>query len=298
MDKLRAMEVFTRIVDAGSMTAAADQLNMSAPAVVRSLAALERSLGVRLMHRTTRRSSLSDEGREYYERCKRVIADVEEADAALSSRRAKPRGKLRITAPVMFGRMHVAPVIAAFTAQYRDIEVELLLLDRIVDLVEEGIDAAIRIGQLTDSSMVALPIGDTHRVVCAAPMYLRRAGTPRTPDDLLMHRTILFTGLSSTGEWTFAGKPPQRVAIRPFLRTNQFDAALDSCVRGLGCAQFLAYQVAEPLAKGKLKLVLADCEPPAMPIHLVYPHARLLSANVRAFVDAAGPAIRKSARTK
>ncbi|MFM9969808.1 MAG: LysR family transcriptional regulator, partial [Burkholderiales bacterium] len=289
---------FVRIVETGSMTAAADQLHMSAPAVVRSLAALERSVGVRLMHRTTRRSSLSDEGREYFERCKRVLADIEEADATLSSRRAIPRGRLRITAPVTFGRMHVAPAIAAFTDQYREIEVELLLLDRIVDLVEEGIDAAIRIGHLADSSMVALPLGETRRVVCASTAYLRRQGTPRTPQDLLSHRNILFTGLAPNGEWLFAGKPTKRVAIRPFLRTNQFDVALDSCLRGQGCAQFLAYQVAQALATGRLKRLLGDCEAPPIPIHLVYPHARLLSANVRAFVDAAAPAIQKTMQTK
>ncbi|MSQ55541.1 MAG: LysR family transcriptional regulator, partial [Betaproteobacteria bacterium] len=267
--------------------AAADVLGMSGPSVVRSLAALERAVGVRLLHRTTRRSSLSDEGREYYERCKRVLAQVEEADAALSARRVEPKGRLRLTAPVTYGRMHLAPVVAEFAAKHQGVEIELLLLDRVVDLVEEGIDAAVRIGHLPESTLVALPVGETRRVVCAAPAYLKRAGVPATPQDLAAHRTILFTGLTTTSEWAFGGKPPRRVTIRPFLRTNQIDAALDACLRGLGCAQFLSYQVNDLVAMGKLRRVLPEHEPPPMPIQLVYPHARLLSSNVRAFVDAA-----------
>ena len=287
MDKLRAMEIFVSVVEAGSLTAAADALGMSAPAVVRSLAALERAVGVRLIHRTTRRSSLSDEGREYFDRAKRVLADVADADAALLARRIAPTGRLRITAPVTYGRLHVAPVLADFAAMHGGLEVDLLLLDRVVDLVEEGIDAAIRIGHLHESSLVALPLGETRRVLCAAPADLKRAGVPRTPADLAKLRSILFTGLSQTDEWTFAGKPARRLAIKPFLRTNHVEAALDPCLRGLGCAQFLCYQVIDHINAGRLRRLLPDLEPTPLPIHLVYPHARLLSSNVRAFIDAA-----------
>lgn len=287
MDKLRAMQIFVKIVDAGSMAAAADALGISGPAVVRSLAALERTVGARLLNRTTRRSSLSDEGREYYERCKRVLAEVEEADASLSARRIEPRGRLRLTAPVTYGRMHVAPVVAEFATKYPAVEIELLLLDRVVELVEEGIDAAIRIGHLTESTLVALKLGETGRITCAAPAYLRRAGTPKVPDDLLGHRTIHFSGLSTSPEWQFGPKGRTPISIRPFLRTNHVDAALDACLRGLGCAQFLGYQVRQLLEAGKLRLVLAEFSPPPVPIQLVYPHARLLSSNVRAFVDLA-----------
>lgn len=293
MDKLRAMQIFVHIVDAGSLTAAANTLGMSGPAVVRSLAALERSVGVRLLQRTTRRSSLSDEGREYYERCKRVLSEVEAADAALSARRIEPKGRLRLTAPVTYGRMHLAPVVSAFAARYPGIEVELLLLDRVVDLVEEGIDAAVRIGHLPESTLVALRLGQTRRVVCAAPAYLKRAGTPSVPQELAQHRCVLFTGLSATSEWSFAGKPPRRVAIFPFLRTNQIDVGLDACRSGYGCAQFLSYQVKDLIAAGKLVRVLADFEPPPVPINLVYPHTRHLSPNVRAFVDAALQRLRR-----
>lgn len=279
------MQVFVRIVESGSLTAAADALDLSVPSVVRSLAALEHAVGVRLLNRTTRRSSLSDEGREYYERCRRVLHEVEAADAALSARRVKPKGRLRLTAPVMYGRLCLAPVLMQFAAKYPDVELELLLLDRVVDLVEEGMDAAIRISRLPESSLVAVRVGETRRVICAAPAYLRRAGMPQTPADLASHRCILFTGLATGNEWTFAGEPPARVAIRPALRTNQFDVAIDAVLQGLGCGQFLCYQAQALMEKGKLARILGKFEPPALPIQIVYPHARLLSANVRAFVD-------------
>jgi DNA-binding transcriptional LysR family regulator len=287
MDRLRAMQVFVRIVEAGSLTAAADALDLSVPAVVRSLAALERAVGVRLLNRTTRRSSLSDEGREYYEHCRHVLSEIETADAALSARRAEPRGRLRLTAPVIYGRTHLAPVVMEFAGKHRRVEVELLLLDRIVDLVEEGIDAAIRISHLPESSLVAVPVAETRRVLCASPGYLNSAGTPATPGDLAAHRCVQFSGLSSGNTWSFGGKAPTRVPIRPVLRTNQFDVALDAVLQGFGCGQFLLYQVEALLAKRRLRRILGAFEPPAVPIQIVYPHSRLLSPNVRTFVDLA-----------
>lgn len=292
MDKLRAMEIFVRIVDEGSLTAAADALGMSGPSVVRALAALERAMGVRLMNRTTRRSSLSDEGREYYERCKRVLAEVAEADASISARRTEPSGRLRLTAPVMYGRMHLAPIVADFMAKYPRMEIELLLLDRIIDLVEEGVDVALRIGNLPDSTLVAVPAGATRRVVCAAPSYLKRAGVPKSPADLVDHRCIVFSGLSRSTDWLFAGKRSAQVDVHPALRTNQFDVAVDACLRGLGCGQFLSYQVDSLVNAGKLKRVLGEFEPAPLPIHAVYPHGRHVSANVRAFMDMAVPRLR------
>ncbi len=170
-------------------------------------------------------------------------------------------------------------------AKYQALEVELLLLDRVVDLVEEGIDAGLRIGQLPESTLVAVAVGETRRVMCAAPSYLKRAGTPKVPTDLTAHATIAFTGLTPGSEWSFAGKPAVRIPIRPALRTNQFDVAIDACLRGLGFGQFLCYQVNALLEAGKLKRVLGAFEPVPSPIQVVYPHARLLSPNVRAFVD-------------
>jgi len=293
MDKLRAMETFVRIVERGSLTAAADSLRTSAPSVVRMLAALEESIGVRLLNRTTRRIALTDEGREYYQRCKRVLEDIVAADAALSARRVAPRGRLTITAPVLFGRMHVAPIVIDFLVRHPALQVELRLLDRTVDLVEEGIDAAIRIGRLPDSSLVATAVGQTRRVVCASPAYLKRAGTPKTPADLAAHRCVNFSGVSPGDEWVFAtGHDSARVSISPALTSNQIDAVLDACVRGVGLGQFLHYQVQPLLERGKLRRVLAAHEPPPVPIQVVYPGTRLLSSNVRAFVDWSVPRLR------
>lgn len=282
MDKLRSMAVFACIVEHGSLSRAAQALGMSPPAVVRSLAALEQSVGARLLHRTTRRQSLSDEGREYYASCKRVLAEVEAADALLSARRSTPRGRLRVTAPVLYGRLHAAPAISALLARFADLDVDLLLVDRVVDLVEEGIDAAIRIGPLPDSTLVARRIGQTRRVVCAAPDYLDRAGTPHSPADLTHATTIVFSGLAPNDEWLFAGAKP--VPVKPRLRTNQVDAAIDACLAGLGFGQFLSYQVEALMAAGQLVRVLTNHEPPPLPISIVYPGTRLVSANLRALL--------------
>lgn len=293
MDKLRAMETFVRIVDRGSLTAAADALSTSLPSVVRTLAALETELDVRLLNRTTRRLSLTDEGRTYLERCRRVLAEVEEAEAALSARRSAPKGRLRLTAPVLFGRLHVAPLATEFVLRHPALQVELTLLDRMVDLVDEGIDAGLRIGRLRDSSLVAVPVGQTRRVVCATPAYLKRAGVPKSLADLAQHRCVSFSGLTPGSEWTLAdGAGVMQVAVEAALVTNQIDAALDACLRGVGLGQFLGYQVQPLIDAGKFRRVLPAFEPAPLPIQVVYPHARLLSANVRAFVDWAVPRLR------
>jgi DNA-binding transcriptional LysR family regulator len=296
MDKLRAMATFVHIVDGGSLTVAAEALQTSLPSVVRALAALEAELGVRLLNRTTRRLSLTDEGREYCERCRHVLAAIDEAEAALSTRRVAPKGRLRVTAPVLFGRMRVAPVATEFLVENPAIRLELLLLDRVVDLVEEGIDAGVHIGVLPESSLVAIPVGETRRVVCASPAYLEEAGVPGAPGDLAAHRCIAFSGIGPTHEWSFGGRPRARIGIRPAFTTNQIDAALEACLRGFGCAQFLSYQVRSALDAGRLVRLLPAFEPAAVPIHVIYPHTRLLSANVRAFVDFAVPRLRKRLR--
>jgi DNA-binding transcriptional LysR family regulator len=296
MDKLRAMTAFVRIVEAGSLTAAAAALQVSGPSVVRALAGLERDVGVRLLNRTTRRSSLTDEGREYYERCRRVLLEVEAADALLSARQADPRGRLRVTAPLAFGRLHVAPLVREFMGRYPQVEVELLLLDRVVDLVEEGVDAAVRIGELPASSLVARRVGETRRIVCAAPQYLKQHGTPVTPADIAAHRCIVFTGLAPDDGWALGRDRRSRITVRPVLRTNQFDVALDACVAGFGLGLFLSYQVADAIKARTLREVLADFAPAPSPIQIVYPHARLLSPNVRAFVELAGARLKTGAR--
>src|SRR5436190_8606949 len=294
MDKLLAMTTFVSIVERGSLTAAASALGTSLPSVVRRLADLEGALGARLLNRTTRSLSLTDEGREYHERSLRVLADIDEAESAIAARRAQPRGRVRITAPVMFGRLRVAPVVVAFIGMHPHVQIELLLTDRIVDVVEEGLDVGLRIAQLPDSSLVAIAVGHTRRVVCASPAYLKGAGTPSLPRHLANHACIASSTLGETRAWSFGGSPPQRVAVSPRLVTNQMDAAIDACRDGLGCVQALRYQVQASLDDRTLVRLLARCEPEPLPIQLVYPHARLLSANVRAFADFAVPRLRAS----
>lgn len=292
MDKLRAMEAFVHIVEKGSLTAAAEALGTSPPSAVRALAALERALGARLLNRTTRRIALTDEGRAYYDRARRILADVADAEAAASAKQAVPQGRLAIGAPVMFGRLHAAPLVAEFVDRHPGIKVELLLMDRVVNLVEEGLDATLRIGALADSTLVALEVGRTRRVVCASPACLKRHGVPRVPADLARRPCIRFTGLVS-GEWEFkVGGKPVRVRVDGPIATNQVDAAIDACVQGLGYGMFLCYQVGAHQRAGRLRYVLEAYEPEPNPVSLVYPQARLVSARLRAFIDWIVPRLR------
>lgn len=294
MDRLRAMQTYVRVVEGGSLTAAARVADASLPSVVRVLATLERELGTRLLNRTTRRMALTEEGRDYYERCRRILADVADAEASLSARHRAPRGRLVLGSSVLFGRLHLAPVVTGFLARYPEVKVELLMLDRVVNLLEEGIDATVRIGALADSALVAIPVGSVIRVVCASPDYLARRGVPRAPADLERHDCVRFTALTHGVEWEFRAKDkPPRVRVDGPFATNQVDAAVDACVAGLGCGMFLSYQVQAHERTGRLKRVLASFEPPAIPVSLVYPQARLMSARLRAFVDWAVPALRK-----
>lgn len=292
MDKLKAMAAFVQIVERGSLTAAADALDTSLPSTVRTLAALERSLGARLLNRTTRRIALTDEGRAYYERARRILGDVADVEAAVSVKQGTPRGRLAIGAPVMFGRMHLAPLAAEFLAKHPQVQMELLLVDRVVNLVEEGLDASIRIGRLADSSLVAAELGRVRRVVCATPAFLKRHGVPREPADLAKLPCIRFTGLA-LNDWDFGTEKKRvRVHVEGPITTNQIDTALDACLQGLGCGRFLGYQVAPHRKAGRLRYVLESYEPEPAPVSLVYPQARLVSARLRAFVDFVVPRMR------
>jgi DNA-binding transcriptional LysR family regulator len=293
MDKLQAMTTFVRIVERGSLTGAAEALGTSLPSVVRTLAALEQALGVRLMNRTTRRLHLTDEGSQYLDQCRAILAAVRDAEDALAARRVEPQGRIAITAPVLFGRRFVAPLVNAFLARHAATRAHLLLLDRPVDVVQEGIDVGVRIGVLADSSLVAIPVGALRRVVCASPAYLRRHGVPRAPDDLRTHVAVRFAGLTPGSEWRFrVGRRSVAVAVPARLECNQVDAAVAACEDGVGIGMFLSYQVAAAVAAKRLRYLLPDCEPPAVPVNVIYPHSRLPSATVRAFVDLAVPVLR------
>lgn len=285
MDKFRAMQTFVGIAEAGSLTAAARALGTSLPAVVRSLAAYERELGVRLFQRTTRRITLTDEGRQHLERSRHILSAVQEAEAALGAEASAPAGHLQITAPVLFGQMYVAPVVTRFVRRHPGMRCTTLLLDRVVNLLEEGLDLGIRIGRLEDSSLVAQPLGEVRRVVVATPALLRRAGVPRHPRDLQGLNCIrVLSARTGWGDFQENGRVFQ-VPVSGNLEFNHIWPAVQACAEGAGFGMFFSYQVEPLIESRKLRVVLEDFELPPRPISIVYPHARLLPARTRAFID-------------
>ncbi|HVE53516.1 MAG TPA: LysR family transcriptional regulator, partial [Ramlibacter sp.] len=272
--------------DAGSLTAAARELGSSLPAVVRSLAAYEAQLGVRLFQRTTRRITLTEEGRQHLERSRQLLAGLDEAEAALRAEAAAPTGHLQITAPVLFGQMHVAPVVTRFVQRHPGLRCTTLLLDRVVNLLEEGLDLGIRIGRLEDSSLVAQNLGHTGRVVVGTPAYLRRHGIPRHPRELARHNCIRMVGgsRSTWGDFQEDGRVFQ-VAVHGNLEFNHVWPTVQACAQGAGLGMFFSYQVEALVREKKLRVVLQAFELPPRPISIVYPHARLLPARTRAFID-------------
>jgi DNA-binding transcriptional LysR family regulator len=286
MDKFGAMKTFVRIVEAGSLTNAADSLDTSLPTVVRTLAALERELGVTLLKRTTRRIRLTDEGTQYLERCRNILAAVQEAEGILVARRTDLVGKLSVTASVAFGRRYLTPIVYGFLQRYPKVSVNVLLVDRIVDLIDEGIDVAIRIAHLRDSSIVANEVGRVRRVVCASEKYLRQHGMPQTPSDIRTHRCIRHLGLSPRNEWHFrAGSRQQAIPIDSVMTCNEIDGAIDACIEGLGLSMFLSYMVAPYRKAGQLKYILESFESDPIPVQVVYPQTRLMSNRVHVFVN-------------
>lgn len=286
MDKFRAMQTFVAIADQGSLTAAARVLDSSLPAVVRGLAAYEAQLGVRLFNRTTRRISLTEEGRQHLDSCRQLLGALEESEAALRSGAGEPAGHLTITAPVLFGQMHVAPAVTRFVRQHDKLRCSVVLLDRVVNLLEEGIDVGIRIGPLEDSSLVALPLGQIRRVVVASPAYLRRHGTPQHPKELLGANCIrMAAGPPTWGAFRGDNGKPFRLPVTGNLDFNHVLPAVQACADGAGFGMFFSYQVAPFLQDKRLKVILERFEQPPRPISVVYPHARLLPARTRVFID-------------
>ncbi len=278
------MHTFVRIVGEGSLTAAANALHSSLPAVVRTLAALEEYLHVRLLNRTTRRISLTEEGRVYLERCRSILAEVDEAEAALTTRQVEPRGTLTITAPVLFGQIYVAPAVTRFVQRYDKVRCKLVFADHIVNLLEKNIDVGIRIGHLDDSSLVAQQVSTIRRVVVASPSYLRQHGVPKHPKELTRANCICFPGASGP-PWAFRdGSREFTVPVSGNLEFNQAAAAAEACAEGLGFGRFIAYQVMPYIAQKRLRIVLEQFEVPPLPLSIVYPHARLLPSRTRVFV--------------
>jgi DNA-binding transcriptional LysR family regulator len=286
MDLTAAMGAFVAVSEVHSFSAAARKLRISAPAVTRLVAALEDHLEIRLLQRTTRSVSLTDAGARYLDRARRVLEALAEAEAAARSERTEPTGRLVVAAPNVFGRREVAPLLADLLARYPAITAELALSDRNVDLVHEGVDVAVRIGHLADSTLHARVVGRTRRVLVATPAYLAVHKRPRHPDDLARHRLLQFTGLG--GSWRFTRDEREHaITIAPVFASNSADAVIEHAIADGGLALVLSYQVADRIRSGALEVVLARYEPPPIPIQLVYPTARLLPASVRAFVELA-----------
>jgi DNA-binding transcriptional LysR family regulator len=285
MDKLRAMQAFIHIAEQGSLTAAAQVMESSLPAMVRTLAGFEAQLGVRLFNRTTRRISLTEEGRRHLESCRQLLAALADAEAALTADAAEPAGHLTITAPMLFGQMHVAPAVTRFVQQHEKMRCSMVLLDRVVNLLEEGIDVGIRIGEPEDSSLVAQKVGSIRRLVVASPAWVRRHGVPKHPKDLLKANCVRITDHSPTwGPFNDGGRP-LRLAVSGNLEFNQIAPAVAACAAGAGFGSFFSYQVAPFLKTKQLRTVLEDFEPPPRPINIVYPHARLLPMRTRVFIE-------------
>ena len=280
------MQAFVLVADLKGFAPAARKLGLSASGMTRLIAALEDRVGARLLQRTTRSVVLTDVGVRYLERARRIVADVEEAEASAQAERTQPSGRLVVSAPVGFGRIHVTPLISTWLKRYPEAGGELRLSDRMINLVEDGVDCAVRIGHLADSSLVARNVGDMRRIVVASKDYLARRGEPRIPAAITSHDTIQFGATAAAPEWHFVeGGGNLRVACTPRFTTNSADAAIWHAEQGGGLTRVLAYQAAEAIGKGKLKVVLADFEQPPLPIHIVYPTSRLLSAKVRTFID-------------
>lgn len=292
MDRFEAMRAFAAVADERGFAPAARRLGLSPPAVTRAVAALEERLGARLLHRTTRVVRLTEAGTRYLADCKRILGEIDEAEDAAAGSHAEPRGQLVVTAPLMFGRLHVAPIVLDFVRRHPHVSVRMLFLDRVADLIDEGIDAAIRIGPLPDSSLTAIRVGSMRRIVCAAPRYLRARGTPRTPAALADHDVVAFAN-APLGEWSFGAEGARwTVEPRARLEVNSAEVAVAAAAAGHGITRVLYYQAARELRAGRLRILLPEFEPAPLPIHVVHAAGRRVAARVRAFVDMAAKRLR------
>jgi len=297
MDRLEAFSTFAAVAESGGFATAARKLNRSPAAVTRTVAALEASIHTQLFRRTTRVVTLTEAGARFLVDVRRILADVEEATAAAAGDHAALRGALVVTAPVMFGRLYVAPLVLAFLAEHPLISAQALLVDRIVDLLEENVDVAVRIAPLIDSSLRGTRVGWVRRMLCAAPSYLAAHSPLRAPADLVQHAVIAFAQGGPPRDWSFPrGKHRQRVAVVPRFTTNSTEASVAAAVSGHGIIRVLSYQVADELRAGTLVPLLAGFEPAPLPIHVVHTGGRAAPARVRAFVDCAVSRLRADAR--
>ncbi|GMT99492.1 LysR family transcriptional regulator [Corallococcus caeni] len=286
MDQLFTLRTFVAVARQGSFTAASRRLRISPSVATRAIAQLEERLGLALLTRTTRSVRLTERGQVYLESCQRLLEDMDEAERHVRGENAEPRGELSLSAPIVFGRLHVLPVVQELLAAHPALSVRLHLSDRNQHLVDEGIDAAVRLGDLKDSGLIALKVGTVRRVLVASPRYVKRRGTPRSPAELIRHELIAFENLDATNEWRF-GEKEKPVRVQPRLILNSADTAIAAAERGMGIARTLSYQVADAVLAGRLVLLLGAFAPPPVPVSLIYPGRRSASANVGAFVRTA-----------
>ncbi len=283
MDRFHQLSVYVAVAEEQGFAAAARRLNMSPPAVTRAIASLEERLGVKLLNRTTRLVRTTEAGQQYLDDARKLLLDAETADAMISGINAAPSGHLSVTAPAMFGRIHITPRLVKFLQAYPDTEITALFLDRDVNLIEEGVDIAIRIGELPDSSLRARKLGETRQVVCASPAYLEENGTPTHPRELDQHNLIVSSAGGTVSHWHFDGLRPVR--LQPRLTVNGNDAAIEAALAGFGITRLLSYQVSHQIAANQLTPILQDFEPPPRPIHIVHREGKYSSAKIRAFLD-------------
>jgi len=294
-DRFEAMAILVAVTDAGSFSAAARALGIPLATVSRKVGELEARLKTRLLQRSTRQLSLTEAGQAYVAACRRILEDVGEAERAAAGEYATPRGELVVTAPVALGREHVLPVVVEFLKMYPDIDIRMMLTDRVVHLLEEQVDVAVRIAELPDSSSVATRIGEVRRVVCASPAYFAAHGIPANPQALAAHACITMERITSRQAWTFrSGKSEVEVPVRSRLAVSTAEAAIDAAVAGLGITRVLSYQVAAAVRAGTLEVVLDAFEPVPWPVSLVHTGQGILPLKLRAFLDYAGPRLKAS----
>jgi DNA-binding transcriptional LysR family regulator len=293
MDRFEAIRTLLAAIDGGSLTAASRQLGMPLPTVSRNISVLEARLGTQLVIRTSRKLLLTDAGNAFVAAGRRVLEQLDEAERAAAGEYRTPRGDLLVTAPIMFGKLHVMPVVLTFLAAYPEVNVRVVFFDHVVDLVENHVDVAVRIGHLPDSGLVAARIGEIHWVTCASAAYLSTHGTPTAPNDLAEHDCIAFEGLQMVRTWPFGcGADAKTVAIRPRFAANTADAVIEAAIAGIGIARLTSYQAAGAIREGRLVSLLREHSPEPLPVHLVHAGAPLEPLKVRAFLDFAGPRLK------
>lgn len=292
MDRWQAMRIFVKVAETESFADTARQMFMSAPAVTRAVASLEDLIGARLFVRTTRSVKMTEAGARYFDDCRRILADIAEAEAAAGGSYATPTGTLYLTASVLFGQMYVLPIVTHYLDTYSTMKAKTLFVDRPVNIVDEGIDVAIRIGHLPDSGLSAIKVGTVRRVMCGSPKYFERYGVPQSPADLKDHRIAASTAAWASPEWRFADD--QRVTVDPVLQCNTNEAAIHSAREGWGLTRVLHYQIGPALMAGELQIILSEYEEPPMPIHILHPEGRHAPAKVRTFVDMASASLREN----